>query len=110
MAETEVAAAELSRDYVVSAYSVAMIKPADEETIKKICEENDYVFTVEEHQITGGLGSLVAEIIAEHGISVKLKRIGMKDEFTQVVGSPSYLRKAYGLDKDGIINAVKAAL
>lgn len=107
MPDVESAAQKLSQDCNVSAYSICSIKPMDEGAIKKICLENDYVFTVEEHQITGGLGSLVSEIIAENNVSVKFKRIGMKNQFTQVVGSPAYLRKVYGLDSEGIIKSVK---
>lgn len=110
MPDVELAATELSGDYSVTAYSLASIKPCDFETIKQVCMDNDYVFTIEEHQITGGLGSLVAEIIAENKITVSFKRIGMNDQFTQVVGSPAYLRKVYGLDKDGITTFVKAAI
>lgn len=110
MPDVEEAAKELAKDYKVVAYSLCMIKPCDEQTIEKICYENDFVFTIEEHQIIGGLGSLVAEIIAEKSILVKFKRIGMKNQFTKVVGSPSYLRKVYGLDRDGIIKTVKEVI
>lgn len=110
MPEVELAANSLADLYSVTAYSLASIKPADMEAIKRICAENDYVFTIEEHQIIGGLGSLVSEIIAEKHISVKFKRIGMNDQFTQVVGGPAYLRKTYGLDKDGIVQTIKLAI
>ena len=108
MPDVEAAAELLANDYCVTAYSLACIKPVDKEAMKKICIESDYVLTIEEHQIIGGLGSIVAEIIAENNISVRFKRIGMTDQFTQVVGSPAYLRKTYGLDSKGIINTVKA--
>lgn len=107
MPEVEDAAISLASEYNVLAYSLASIKPADIEVIKKVCLKNDYVFTIEEHQIIGGLGSLFAEIIAENNINIVFKRIGMKDQFTQVVGSPAYLRKVYTIDKEGIISTVK---
>lgn len=105
--DVEEAAISLASEYNVSAYSLASIKPADIEAIKKVCLENSYVFTIEEHQIIGGLGSLLAEIIAENNINVVFRRIGMNDQFTQVVGSPAYLRKVYKIDKEGIISSVK---
>lgn len=107
MPDVEEAAVFLASEYNVSAYSLANIKPADIEAIKKVCIENDYVFTIEEHQIIGGLGSLFAEVIAENNIDVTFRRIGMRDQFTQVVGSPNYLRKTYKIDRDGIISTVK---
>ena len=107
MPDVENAAVSLASEYNVSAYSLASIKPTDIATIKKVCIENDYVFTIEEHQIIGGLGSLFAEIIAENNIDVTFRRIGMQDQFTQVVGSPAFLRRTYKIDKEGIISTVK---
>ena len=107
MPDVEEAAVSLASEYNVSAYSLASIKPTDIEAIKKVCIENDYVFTIEEHQIIGGVGSLFAEVIAENNIDVTFRRIGMRDQFTQVVGSPAYLRKTYKIDRDGIIATVK---
>lgn len=92
----------------VSVYSVPRVKPLDLEGILRICRQNDYVITVEEHNIVGGLGSAVAEIIAENNVKARLSRIGMNDQFTQVVGSPSYLRHYYGLDSDGIVKRIQS--
>lgn len=92
----------------LSCYSIPLVKPADKESIIDICSRNDYVVTVEEHNIIGGLGSLFAEIIAENQLRSRIVRIGMKDEFTSVVGSPAFLRHHYGLDCEGITRAVKA--
>lgn len=86
----------------VSVYSVPKLKPLDEDGISEVCVRNQYIVTVEEHNIIGGLGSAVAEVIAENERNTKLIRIGMQDQFTQVVGSPSYLRHYYGLDSKGI--------
>ena len=107
MVEVENAATVLGEKYEISAYSLAMVKPVDEESIKTICAANDYVFTIEEHQVTGGIGSLVAEIIAENSIPCCFKRIGINNQFTQIVGSPLYLRKVYSLDMEGIISIVE---
>ena len=107
MPDVEEAAVSLASEYNVSAYSLACIKPVDIEAIKKVCIENDYVFTIEEHQIIGGLGSLLAEVIAENNIDVAFRRIGLQDQFTQVVGCPAYLRRTYKIDKEGIITIVK---
>ena len=105
--EVLAAAEKLSESYCVKVYSLALIKPFDMKSIQEICTNSDYVFTVEEHQVTGGIGSLVADVIAENGVAVRFRKIGLEDTFTQVVGSPSYLRKVYGLDSEGIVKTVK---
>lgn len=110
MQDVKAAVEELENSVDISAYAVTMIKPIDVEGIVEICKENDYIITVEEHNIIGGLGSVVAEVIAENCIHTKLLRMGMKDEFTQVVGSPEYLRRYYELDKEGIIRNVEMLL
>lgn len=100
----------LDGKYNISAYSVAQIKPIDKKTILKICDKNDFVLTVEEHNIIGGVGSAIAELIAENDVKAKIIRIGMNDEFTHVVGSPTYLRKYYGIDSEGIIRSIRQLL
>lgn len=107
MSDVIKAAKQLEAFINVSVYSVPKIKPLDVEGILKLCEENDYVITVEEHNIVGGFGAAVAEIIAENDVRAKLVRIGMNDRFAQVVGSPSYLRHYYGLDCCGIVKKIE---
>lgn len=107
MSDVVTAAKQLEDICNVSVYSVPKIKPLDIEGILRVCGENDYVVTVEEHNIIGGFGSAVAEVIAENNVKASLIRIGMNDQFTQVVGSPSYLRHYYGLDCDGIVKRIQ---
>lgn len=76
------------------------IKPLDEALIINEAEGKDLIVTFENHSIYGGLGSAVAEVMAEHQISAPLKRIGVKERFGQV-GPPDYLQKEFGLtEKD----------
>ena len=86
------------------------IKPLDETLIIKEAEGKDLIVTFENHSIYGGLGSAVAEVMAEHQISAPLKRIGVKDRFGQV-GSPEYLQKEFGLTQkdleDTILNELE---
>lgn len=110
VADAAKAAGQLENCFDVSTYSVPKIKPLDMEGVLKICEENDCVVTIEEHNIVGGLGSAIAEVISEKGIGTRLLRIGMNDRFTQVVGSPDYLRHYYGLDCEGIVKRVCSLL
>ena len=65
------------------------------------------IITFEEHNIIGGLGSSVAEIIAESGKSVKFKRIGLPDTFSHYVGQHEYQRKMFGLLEKPSIDFLK---
>lgn len=83
-------------------YSFPTVKPIDKEVIIKCAEETDAVFTVEEHNITGGFGSAVAEVMAETACGTRLYRIGLHDEYCTKVGSQNYLRDEYGLSAEKI--------
>lgn len=67
------------------------------------------VVTLENHTIIGGLGSIVAEILAEEGIAKKLIRLGLQDTFAQGASRP-YLMKKYGLDALALIRAIETLL
>ena len=64
---------------VINAYS---LKPFDRETILAAAKSSKAILTVEEHNIIGGLGSAVAEVLAEEGVAVRFKRHGVLDHFT----------------------------
>lgn len=81
------------------------IKPLDEKTITKSARKTGRVITAEEHSIIGGAGSAVAELIAEKGLEVKFKRIGIRDVFSES-GDPKDLFKKYGLSKEHIAKEV----
>ncbi len=83
-------------------YSFPTVKPIDKETILRCTESAEAVFTIEEHNITGGFGSAVAEVMAERGTGIPLHRIGMNDEYCTEVGSQEYLREEYGLSSEKI--------
>ena len=85
------------------------LKPFDAELIKKEMAGKKLVVTFENHSIIGGLGSAVAEVMAEEAVTMPLKRIGAKDVFGQV-GSYGYLCKEFGLTEENIIETIKAAL
>lgn len=81
------------------------IKPLDNKTILKAAEETGAIVTVEEHQINGGLGGAVAELVAQH-YPVPIKIIGIEDHFGES-GEPDELLEKFGLTSE---NIVKAAL
>lgn len=84
--------------------NIHTIKPIDTELIIKAAKETGAIVTAEEHNVIGGLGSAVAEVISENH-PVPLKRIGTNDTFGES-GKPADLMKKYGLTKDNIVDTV----
>ena len=85
------------------------LKPLDEELVLREAAGKRLVVTVENHSITGGFGSAVAELLAARPVHAPLLRVGVREQFGQV-GSLKYLKRAYGLDAESIVAAVRAAL
>ena len=85
------------------------IKPLDSDTILKTARGSRLVLTAENHSIIGGLGSAVAEAMAEAGVAVPLRRIGIADTFAES-GSREHLFTKYDLDIAAIMRAVWAGL
>jgi transketolase len=92
----------------VSVLNIHTIKPIDKEAISNLAKKVGAIVTCEEHQIAGGLGSAVAEVLAEHA-PTPIEFIGVHDQFGQS-GKPEELMKHYGLDQDSIKKAVKKVL
>ena len=67
------------------------------------------VITMENHTVVGGLGTEVAEVMAEHGIPKPLRRIGLPDTFAHG-GSRPYLMQKYGLDAMALVHRIEALL
>jgi transketolase len=91
--------------------SMHTLKPLDAEAICVSAQETEGIITIEEHNIIGGLGSAVAEILAEVGIAGgRFKRMGINDSFPTQTGSQDYLRNIYCLSTQGIFNAAMTML
>lgn len=88
------------KDIHASLYSFHTLKPLDIRLLNRLIEKSIPIITLEEHNIIGGLGSAVAEVIAESGKSIPFKRIGIPDIYTHEIGSQNYLRKRVILNKD----------
>jgi transketolase len=87
---------------------MATIKPLDTEALLELAKTHDALVTVEEHQVTGGLGGAVCEALA--GIHpIKITRLGVQDKFGQS-GEPDELLAHYGLDTKAIVEAGKAII
>ena len=107
---TAQAAEQLARQGIQARLlSMPTLKPLDSEAVLAAAQQTKAIITVEEHSLIGGLGSAVAEVLAELGNShTTLRRMGIKNEFCQQVGSQEYLRGVYGLSVDGIIEVVRS--
>jgi transketolase len=87
------------------------LKPLDEAEILSASEETGAIATLEEHCLIGGLGSAVAEVLAEtSGPRGRLKRLGIPSMFVSEVGSQDYLRAMHGLSADGVYQSLKSWL
>jgi transketolase len=84
------------------------IKPLDVEAVEKAAAETGAILTVEEHNIIGGLGSAVAEVLAG-GPSCRFRRHGIMDEYS-LIGPPAALYAHYRLDADGIAGVAREFL
>ena len=80
------------------------IKPLDKETIIKAAKETRKIITVEDHNIIGGLGSAVCEVLSEN-YPVKVKRLGINDEFG-MSGKWNELMEYYGITSNNIVKSV----
>ena len=90
--------------------SFPCLKPLDEDTVKELLNTFRKIVTVEEHTVIGGFGSAVCELAAETGSGCRVKRIGLEDCFTAVVGDRQYLREVYGMDGKAIAEKAEAFL
>ena len=88
--------------------NLVCIKPLDKEAVLALARECKAIVTVEEHQVAGGMGSLIAEVLAQH-FPTPIEFIGVKDSFGQS-GKSEELIEHYGLGKDAIKEAVKKVL
>lgn len=86
----------------------SFIKPIDTDTLIKSAEKTGKVLTVESHQVLGGLGGAVCEVLSEHQ-PTPVKRLGAQDRFGQS-GTPDDLFKEYGIDADAIAQATRTWL
>ncbi len=110
MTAQAVAAAEQLKKEGVSArvVHIGTIKPLDREIIVKAALETGLIVTAEEHSIVGGLGSAVAEVLAEE-CPVSLKRVGVNDRFG-TSGKAEELLKYFGLTAEDLVEAGREIL
>jgi Transketolase, C-terminal subunit len=88
--------------------NIFTLKPIDRNLIIRCAEETGAIITAENHSIINGLGSAVAEVLAEN-MPVPLERVGVNDLFGEV-GPVGYLTKRFGLSSEDIIKKVRKAI
>ena len=85
------------------------IKPIDRDAILAAAERSRRILTVEEHNVIGGLGGAVAEVLADAGVPARLVRHGIADEYS-LIAPPTHLYRHYRLDAAGIESVAREVL
>jgi len=100
---------ELKKDGInARVINIHTLKPIDKEILIKAAKATGAIVTVEEHNVIGGLGSAVSEVLSEE-IPVPVLKVGIQDTFGES-GLPDQLLKAYGLTVNNVIEKVKKAI
>jgi len=105
------AAAEQLREEGLSVGVIDMptIKPLDRDAVLAAAGQSRLMMTVEEHNVLGGLGSAVAEVLTDAGTGTRLRRHGIYDEYS-LIAPPTTLYAHYQLDAAGIGNVARALI
>lgn len=92
----------------IAVVSFPTVKPIDEDAIADLATRFGTLVTVEEHNVIGGLGGAVAEVLAElPNPRARLVRVGLDDRYSSIVGSQKYLREVYGMSARKIADRVR---
>jgi len=95
----------------VSLHSFPSVKPIDADLIREKAKTAELIVTVEEHNIIGGFGSAVAEVLCEvEGKTARMIKIGLNDTYSCIVGTQQYLRNEYGMSAEKIVERIKNEL
>jgi transketolase len=106
-AEMQAAARELQlRGVSVATAIVASISPAPVDDLADMLQKYPHAFAVESHYTTGGLGSLLCEVVAERGLHCRIHRLGVNGCLETLTGSERYLMQRHGLDAESLAASV----
>jgi transketolase len=92
----------------VTVVHTPVVKPFDTVTVRDAVAATRWVVTAENHSVIGGLGSAVAEVVAEAGLARPLRRVGLRDTFAEGAQTAPYLFEKYGLSTQALIDAIWA--
>jgi len=90
--------------------NVPSIRPLDRDALFAALQSVKHIISVEEHNVNGGVGSLVAEVLAENGHGAVLKRLGIPDGDYAIAADRKDMRAYHGLDVAGIVNQTLALI
>lgn len=99
----------VSQGVSATVVNMASLKPLDAGLVRDLVGRHRLLVTAENHSVIGGLGSAVAEVLADVGAGVRLVRIGVRDEFAEG-GTTAYLMDKYGLSAPHIADRIAAGL
>ena len=102
-------ALEAAQELDATVANMRFAKPLDEALVRQLAQEHELLVTVEEASVMGGAGSAVAECLAAAGLSRALLHLGLPDRFIDH-GDTGLLLAEVGLDKAGLLRAVRARL
>lgn len=104
------AADRLAADGVsVRVLDAVYLKPLDIDAIEAAARETGRILVVEEHNVIGGLGTAVAETVALLGLSARIAKLGIEDQYV-LVAPPTHLYRHYGLTADGVVGRLRTLL
>lgn len=110
ISEEVIGAIKLLKDFGIHPgfYTFPTIKPIDKQVIHYIAAKYKKIFTVEEHNIIGGFGSSVSEVVSEYTdfLNTKVIKLGINDEYCSFVGSHKYLKSIFGLNSQSIYDII----
>jgi transketolase len=90
--------------------SLHTVKPLDHEFVLRCARDTRCLVTLEEHNVIGGLGSAVADVLALGGVATRFARLGVPDLFVHQVGSQEWLRRQFGLEAESIAARIERLL
>lgn len=93
-------------DLKITVYTFPTVSPIDRQTVLSCAQSHSLIVTCEEHDIRGGLGTAVAEVLSEQPAAARLVRLGIPEEYGSIVGTQSCLRRHYGLTGEQIAGRI----
>lgn len=90
--------------------NLSSIRPLDKDRLADAISKTPYVISVEEHNVNGGVGAIIAEVIAEYGISARLVRCGIPDGEYAIAANRTDTRARHGIDAESVVSTAKQLL
>ena len=101
------AASELAGDFDCALINPRFTKPIDKATTEYFAKTADIVVTLEDHVLSGGYGSIVADFLSEKEVHTPVIKVGWPDQFIEHASSVGELREKYGLTAKAVVEQVK---